>query len=290
MAPFAAVGRQIAALCGAPCAPAPARSVGDNCYRWSAGATPLFVKIGSGERLAAFEAESAGLAQLAAAGALRVPQLRACGVAEGVAFLALEWLESGPADEGCLRRLGAGLAAQHAVTAPAYGWQQDNTIGRTPQRNDWSADWAQFFVERRLRPQLCLAAANGFADGVGARGEQLLQACAALLAGHRPAPSLLHGDLWGGNWLSCGGEPVIFDPAVYFGDREADLAMTRLFGGFAAPFYEAYEAAAPLPSGAPLRAELYNLYHLLNHVNLFGRAYVRQARASIERVLAAVRG
>jgi protein-ribulosamine 3-kinase len=288
--PFAAIARQIAALCAAPCAPAPACSVGDNCYRWSVGATALFVKTASGERLAAFEAESAGLAELCAAGALRVPQVRACAVAEGTAFLALEWLESAPADERCLRRLGAGLAAQHRVTAPAYGWQRANTIGRTPQCNDWSADWAQFFVERRLRPQLCLVAANGFADGVAARGEQLLQACAALLAGHRPAPSLLHGDLWGGNWLSCGGEPVIFDPAVYFGDREADLAMTRLFGGFAAPFYEAYEAAAPLPSGAPLRAELYNLYHLLNHVNLFGRAYVRQARASIERVLAAVRG
>jgi fructosamine-3-kinase len=290
VAPFAAVARQIAAMCGAPCAPAPARSVGDNCYRWSAGATPLFVKIGNGERLAAFEAESAGLAQLRAAGALRVPQLRACGVAEGAAFLALEWLESSPADERCLRRLGAGLAAQHAVTAPAFGWQRDNTIGRTPQCNDWSADWAQFFVERRLRPQLCLAAANGFADGVAARGDELLQACPALLAGHCPAASLLHGDLWGGNWLASGGEPVIFDPAVYFGDREADLAMTRLFGGFAAPFYEAYEAAAPLPPGAPLRAELYNLYHLLNHVNLFGRGYVTQARASIERLLAAARG
>jgi fructosamine-3-kinase len=288
--PFAAVARQIAALCGAPCAPAPARSVGDNCYRWSAGATPLFVKTGAGERLAAFEAESAGLAQLGAAGALRVPQVRACGMAEGTAFLALEWLESGAADEPCLRRLGAGLAAQHAVTASAYGWQRDNHIGRTPQRNDWSSDWAQFFVERRLRPQLRLAAANGCADGIADRGEQLLQACPALLAGHRPAASLLHGDLWGGNWLACGGEPVIFDPAVYFGDREADLAMTRLFGGFAAPFYEAYEAVAPLPPGAPLRAELYNLYHVLNHVNLFGRGYLPQARASIERLLAAVRG
>jgi len=290
VAPFAAIARQIAALSGAPCAPAPADSVGDNCYRWSAGATALFVKIGSGARGAAFEAERAGLAQLAAAGALRVPQVRACGVAAGAAFLALEWIESGPADERCLRRLGAGLAAQHAVTASAYGWQQDNTIGRTPQCNDWSPDWAQFFRERRLRPQLSLAAANGFADELAECGEDLLQACPALLAGHRPAASLLHGDLWGGNWLASGGEPVIFDPAVYFGDREADLAMTRLFGGFAAPFYAAYEAAAPLAPGAALRAELYNLYHVLNHVNLFGRGFVRQARASIDRLLAAVRG
>ncbi len=107
-----------------------------------------------------------------------------------------------------------------------------------------------------------------------------------LLAGHRPAASLLHGDLWGGNWLaSSGGEPVLFDPAVYYGDRETDLAMTRLFGGFGEAFYRAYEAAAPLPPGWPERCELYNLYHVLNHANLFGSAYVRQARSVIERLL-----
>jgi len=111
-----------------------------------------------------------------------------------------------------------------------------------------------------------------------------------LLPGHRPAASLLHGDLWGGNWLAAPtGEPVVFDPAVYFGDREAELAMTRLFGGFSEVFYRAYAAVAPLPPGSEVRAELYNLYHVLNHANMFGGGYVRQARAMIERLLAAAR-
>jgi fructosamine-3-kinase len=111
-----------------------------------------------------------------------------------------------------------------------------------------------------------------------------------LLAGHRPAASLLHGDLWGGNWLAAlSGEPVLIDPAVYYGDRETDLAMTRLFGGFGERFYQAYQAAAPLAPAAQRRAELYNLYHVLNHANLFGGGYARQARAIIERLLAQAR-
>ena len=116
------------------------------------------------------------------------------------------------------------------------------------------------------------------------------RACPALLAGHQPRASLLHGDLWGGNWLaSAAGEPVLFDPAVYYGDRETDLAMTRLFGGFGAAFYGAYLAVAPLPQGAALRNELYSLYHVLNHANLFGAGYAQQARAMIDGLLAQVR-
>jgi len=147
-----------------------------------------------------------------------------------------------------------------------------------------------FFRERRLRPQLALAGQRGFAAELSC-GERLLEAVPALLAGRDTPASLLHGDLWGGNWLaSLNGEPVLIDPAVYYGDREADLAMTRLFGGFSAAFYSAYEAAAPQAPGWQVRADLYNLYHLLNHANLFGGGYAQEARALMERLLAEVRG
>jgi len=213
----------------------------------------------------------------------------ATGVAGASAFLALEWLEVGRADEACEARLGAGLAALHRVSASRFGWWRDNTIGRSPQANGWCTQWLEFFRERRLRPQLALAARGSFAGLLAARGERLLAALPMLLADHNPQPALLHGDLWGGNWLATrGGEPALFDPAVYYGDRETDLAMTRLFGGFGTAFYRAYESAGPLPRGASLRVDLYNLYHVLNHANLFGGGYARQARELIDRLLAEV--
>jgi len=287
---FGAIARELAALAGVRCAPAPQQSLAaggmSGCYRWPAAGATLFVKVGARSALDAFAAEAAGLGELAAARALRVPRVLASGAAEDAAFLALEWIDALPADEACARRLGEGLAALHAVSAPRFGWRRDNTIGRTPQANGWCDDWVEFFRERRLRPQLALAARQDFAALLAAPGERLLDALPLLLDGHRPAPSLLHGDLWGGNWLAAAdGEPVIFDPAVYYGDRETDLAMTRLFGGFGAAFYRAYEAAAPPAPGARRRGELYNLYHVLNHANLFGGGYARQARALIERLL-----
>jgi protein-ribulosamine 3-kinase len=294
MESFAALAHEIAALTGIACAGAPGRSIGggsiNRCYYWPGAGPALFVKVGARASQAAFAAEAEGLRELRQARALRVPEVLATGVAGSTAFLALEWIERGAADEACERRLGAGLAALHSVSAPHFGWRRDNTIGCTPQANAWSADWTEFFRERRLRPQLALAARQGFARLLAERGERLLEALPPLLAGHSPRPSLLHGDLWGGNWFaSAAGEPVLFDPAVYYGDRETDLAMTHLFGGFSAAFYRAYEAAAPLPEGAGLRAELYNLYHVLNHANLFGGGYARQASEAIDRLLAAVR-
>ncbi|MBV8341992.1 MAG: fructosamine kinase family protein [Gammaproteobacteria bacterium] len=288
---FAAIARELSALLGDTCASEPEQRIAGGsvtaCYRWSASRRLLFVKVAARASAPAFAAEAEGLSELAAARAVRVPQVRAHGHTDRAAFLALEWIEAGIASGECERRLGEGLAALHEVTAERFGWKCDNTIGRTPQANGWLADWTEFFRERRLRPQLDLAIENGFAGALGDRGEQLLERLPALLSGHAPRASLLHGDLWRGNWLVCAqGHPVIFDPAVYFGDRETDLAMTRLFGGFGAGFYRAYEAAAPLPTGAHERAELYNLYHVLNHANLFGGGYARQARAIIDRLLA----
>ena len=292
---FEAIAREIAAQIGADCAPEPETGVSGGSihrsYRWRCGETPLFVKVADQRGGAGLEAEAQGLMELVRAQAVRVPHVRARGSIGRSAFLALEWIESRPAGRVAEYRLGEQLAAQHRVTAAQFGLAADNFIGRTRQQNGCLEDWAEFFRERRLRPQLALAVQSGFAQLLEAPGERLLESMDALLAGHRPRASLLHGDLWAGNWLANEhDEPVIFDPAVYYGDREADLAMTRLFGGFGRAFYDAYRTDSPLSAGHAVRAELYNLYHVLNHANLFGGGYARQARASIDRLLAEVRG
>ena len=292
---FAAIAREITILTGVLCAPRPQGKVPggsiNECYHWPCTGGALFVKVAPRDRLPDFEAEVAGLAELEAAHAVRVPRVLAVGYTDSAAFLALEWITAGARTPDCERRLGEGLARLHAVSAPRFGWRRDNTIGRTPQANAWTDDWAEFFRERRLRPQLARAVAGGYGHILEAPGERLLESLHLLLAGHRPSPSLLHGDLWGGNWLASEDiEPVVFDVAVYYGDRETDLAMTRLFGGFGNAFYKAYEDVTPPAAGEPMRRDLYNLYHVLNHANLFGAGYARQARESIDRLLAQVRG
>jgi fructosamine-3-kinase len=178
----------------------------------------------------------------------------------------------------------------HRVAAARFGWHRDNTIGATPQRNDWTADWLEFFVRHRLGFQLDLAERSGHGGRWIEQGRELCEHAGAFFSGCAPQPSLLHGDLWGGNWAAdASGAPVIFDPATYYGDREADLAMTHLFGGFGREFYAAYEAAWPLDHGANARRNLYNLYHVLNHLNLFGGGYRVQVERMIERLLAELR-
>jgi protein-ribulosamine 3-kinase len=292
---FEPIAREIGARLGADCAPEPQSGVSGGsihrCYRWRCGDAQLFVKVADRSGGAGLEAEVASLLALADAHAVRVPRVLAHGSAGRSAYLALEWIESRPAGRPAEHALGERLAAQHRVTAAQFGFANDNFIGSTRQPNGWLADWSEFFRERRLRHQLALAAQSGFAPLLEQPGARLLESMDALLAGHRPQASLLHGDLWAGNWLADEhDEPVIFDPAVYYGDREADLAMTRLFGGFGRAFYDAYQVEAALPAGHAVRAQLYNLYHVLNHANLFGGAYARQARASIDRLLAEVRG
>jgi fructosamine-3-kinase len=254
--------------------------------RLDTSAGPFFVKLNSAERAPMFEAEAAGLNELASAGALRVPAPVAWGADASHAWLVLEYLTlSRSPDE---RVFGRQLARLHRHTAQAFGWTRDNTIGTNPQHNGQTADWAGFWRERRLRVQLDLAAANGYAGRLQQSGARLLDRLDALLAHHAPLPSLLHGDLWGGNAaFTDRGEPVVFDPAVYYGDREADLAMTELFGGFSADLYRGYRDEWPLAPGYEQRRELYNLYHVLNHLNLFGGGYLSQAQRMIDRLLAA---
>jgi fructosamine-3-kinase len=278
-----------------------------SCQRWESAAGPLFVKVAPAAQVAMLEAEADGLRELATPRAVRVPAVLGVGAAGRQAFLALEWIDLRHASAFSETQLGEQLAKLHRTTAAAFGWSRDNTIGATPQRNPWTADWATFFAQHRLGFQFDLVERHGRGRGRDAtdgisnrstdraggggrlieRGRRLCERIGRLLADHRPVPSLLHGDLWGGNWAADGSDaPVIFDPAVYYGDREADLAMTRLFGGFGRGFYDAYESAWPLPPGAELRRTLYNLYHVLNHHNLFGGGYGAQAEAMIERLLA----
>ena len=244
-----------------------------------------FVKANAGDQLPMSEAEADGLRAMQGTSTIRVPHVLTSGAAGDTSFLVLEFLEL----EGrtCAAALGAALARLHRVTGASFGWHRNNTIGLTHQANTPTADWTVFWAERRLQPQLELAAQNGFRGRVQSQGAALLERLPDLLAGHSPLPSLLHGDLWGGNW-GCvvhethGSEPVVFDPATYYGDRETDLAMTELFGGFGAEFYAAYQRAWPLDSGYQRRRTLYQLYHVLNHLNLFGTAYLGRAETLLD--------
>lgn len=247
----------------------------------------FFVKLNTPDRAEMFSAEAAGLDEIARTKTVRVPRPVCHGECPAASWLVLEHLEVEPAHGEAMRALGHNLARLHRITAQRYGWHRDNSIGATPQINTWSGDWTAFWRERRLGFQLKLAASNGHGGRWLANGERLIEKLPAFFAGHSPVPSLLHGDLWSGNAaMAAGGEPVIYDPAVYHGDREADLAMTELFGGFSPSFYEAYRAEYPLDAGYQTRKHLYNLYHVLNHLNLFGGGYGAQAERTIEQLLA----
>ena len=194
---------------------------------------------------------------------VRVPRI----LDHGPDFILLEQLDlRRNGDWAALARM---LATLHRQTGPRFGWHRDNWIGATPQSNTWCDDWGEFWQEHRMRPQLELARKNGFD----------IPDPPKLM--HSPQPSLLHGDLWSGNAGFVDEGPVIFDPAVYYGDREADLAMTELFGGFPARFYEAYSETFPLADGYETRKHLYNLYHLLNHLNIFGAGYLAQVQRTL---------
>lgn len=259
------------------------------CVRFETSRGPVFVKHGPLSALDMYSAEAAGLDALASAGAVRVPAVLGVGATDDEAFLALEWLDLRAPDRKSQTRLGEQLARQHRSTQAGFGWHRDNTIGSTPQPNGWCDDWVEFLRERRLLFQLDLAERAGAPARLIERGRRLCESLGALYEGYQPLPSLLHGDLWGGNWsATVDGQPVTFDPAVYYGDREADVAMTRLFGGFGPSFYAAYEASWPMDSGASVRVPLHTLYHVLNHFVLFDGGYAAQAQGIVDRLLAEI--
>jgi len=270
------------------------QSVGGGCinaaYVVNDGVQRFFVKTNQSAHADMFAAEAEGLLELAKPGIVRVPQPICWGAVLGTAYLVLEHIELVEHGHVASEAFGAQLADLHRITAPRFGWHRDNTIGSTPQRNTYAESWTLFWREQRLGFQLQLAIGNGFHGALVAKLEQVLERIPMLLVSHQPQPALLHGDLWGGNCAADNdGRPVMYDPAVYYGDREADVAMTELFGGFDANFYRAYKNAYPLAAGYEVRKTLYNLYHVLNHVNLFGGGYARQAERMADELLSEVR-
>jgi len=242
----------------------------------------FFVKTNGANLLHMFEAEALGLNAIAQTQTISVPKVVCWGKDHGFSFLVLQWqcMRAG----GQWEEMGRQLAQLHLVNVGSkFGWERHNYIGATVQVNRLESDWITFFCKHRLGYQVQLA------EQKGVRFPQfpsLLEALPDLLKGHQPQPSLVHGDLWSGNAaFTHQGHPIIFDPAVYFGDRETDLAMTELFGGFPRSFYQAYEAQYPLTPGYIGRIKLYNLYHILNHFNLFGGSYQHQAIAMMQELL-----
>jgi len=248
----------------------------------------LFAKTGSNAVAETFPGEAEGLRALAkAAPGLRIPEV--IGLAPGV--LLLEWLwarADNEVDASSWRDLAAGLCQLHRgpktspSARPSYGFRCDNHIGATPQKNTRTSDWVTFFRDCRLQPQCMLARKNGVWERTwDAPFDRLLKALDDRLPS-QPSPSLVHGDLWSGNLMfTHTGQPAIFDPAAYYGHREVDLAMAKMFGGFPDVLYAAYHEHWPLAPGSQDRARIYNLYHELNHLNLFGRSYTGMVAATL---------
>ncbi|PAX52270.1 fructosamine kinase family protein [Brunnivagina elsteri] len=243
-----------------------------------------FVKLNQASQIAMFQAEALGLQQIFDTRTIRVPKPLCSGIAENSCYLVLEWLEMVRGNAKSWEMMGRKLAAMHKVSnKKGFGWYTNNTIGSTPQVNTLTTDWVEFYTQYRIKFQLRRGKSK---SGRFPQTEELLTAIPELLAGHKPKPSLVHGDLWGGNaGFTVEREPVIFDPAIYYGDREVDIAMTELFGGFPPEFYRGYNEVFPLDSGYELRKNLYNLYHVVNHFNLFGGNYESQVNQMISQLL-----
>lgn len=249
----------------------------------------FFIKFNQHDLLPMFEAEFAGLNEISRTNSVKVPTPITTGLVSDKAFIVLEMISFISNTPHSNKKLGQQLAKLHRTQQTYFGWQQNNTIGSTEQINHKSNDWIKFWRENRLEFQLTLAAKNGYSHKLIQSGYLLSENLDHFFQNHNPQPSLLHGDLWSGNANTTQqGEPIIYDPACYYGDRETDIAMTELFGGFRAEFYAAYNDSYPLNSGYPLRKTLYNLYHILNHLNLFGTSYQQQAQNMIDSLLSKV--
>jgi fructosamine-3-kinase len=264
------------------------RSVGggsiNDAYRIETNEGTYFVKVNLLDAIPSFfEAEADGLAQLRHTKAIRVPQVIAFGEDHDDAYLLMEHIERGTRGEGFWEHFGSSLARLHRNTRDQFGLERSNYIGTLKQTNLPESDWAAFFQHQRLEPLVKKARdKHKLNDAMVLRFERLYNRLGDLFP--HEAPALLHGDLWKENFLvGPAGEPVLIDPAVYYGHREMDIAMTRLFGGFDEAFYAGYNAEQPLEQGWEDRVDLCNLYPLLVHVNLFGGGYVAQLDAALKR-------
>ena len=231
-----------------------------------------------------FLKEANGLKELAKTGTIRVPQV----ILAERTYILLEYVESNRPTKNFFEEFGRKFAEMHKYNSGTFGFFEDNYIGSTDQKNIASeiekTNWIEFYWNKRILFQYKLAEKNGYAASELKLGIKELEAkISEILFGSEEAPSLLHGDLWGGNYMSDeNGNACLIDPAVYYGHREADLAMTKLFGGFDRKFYSSYNEAFPLKDGSQYRENIYKLYHVLNHLNLFGRGYYSQAVSLIK--------
>jgi protein-ribulosamine 3-kinase len=243
----------------------------------------FFVKKNQLSFLTFFQAEARALQEMKDTNTIRVPTVIAHGAAQAQAYLVLEYIEEGSSGPNGQATLGSLLAQMHRVVQPHFGWSMNNCIGATLQPNPSSQNWVTFYRDHRLAHQFKLAENKGCTFN-GA--QTLLDQIKSFFTTYTPHPSLLHGDLWGGNaGYDRDGTPFLFDPASYYGDREADLAFTYMFGGFSSAFFDAYEKEYPVDPGFRIRKTLYNLYHELNHFNLFGGGYASSAQSSIDLLL-----
>lgn len=287
---WVAIAQQISQITGRPFLVRTARDLKapgiNNAAILSDDQESYFVKYNASSYLEMFRAEALGLHEIA--NTLTVPVIRpVCwGSTDEISYLVLNYLPLEARTETQDIELGRTLAALHERRSPYFGWYRDNTIGTTLQKNTPHSDWSTFFRDQRLLFQLELAAQNGYEGRIQELGHRVAELVPRLFSGYEPAPSLLHGDLWAGNCAAYDERPILYDPAVYYGDREADLAMTELFGGFSSAFYASYQEAAPLEAGYPVRKTLYNLYHVLNHLNLAGGSYLGQAERMMMSLLA----
>lgn len=248
-------------------------------FRISDGRKRFFCKINRHTSVALFESEIEGLIHLAQTKLFRVPHVICSGIVGENSFLVLEYISMSQGDQQSWMLYGEQLAHMHQQNTQAmYGWQADNFIGPTIQPNTWTKKWSQFFAEQRIGFLLQLLAEKGHKFG---KIERIVSSVQTLLSGHSPVSSMLHGDLWIGNTGFFKGQPVLFDPAFYFGDRETDIAMTELFNKFPTAFYQGYESIWPLDVNYQYRKAIYQLYHILNHALLFGGQYVQTAKATL---------
>ena len=257
-----------------------------SAYRLHTAEKDYFLKLNHISELPLFEAEADSLKAIGKSHTIDCPQPIKIGTTANHAYLLMDFLPLTAQGDDFQR--GQMVAMMHHNLNPTgqYGWHQDNFIGHTPQPNRWHDDWISFYAEQRLRPQLQLAQKNGASHQLLKLGEQLIEQLPQFFTPYAPVPSLLHGDLWSGNSaFLTDGTPVIYDPACYYGDRETDLAMTELFGGFSQAFYDGYHHTFPIDAGYTQRKPLYQLYHILNHFNLFGGHYQQQALRTMQSLL-----
>jgi len=254
----------------------------NDCYCIGDGNDRFFLKLNDRDLLVRFETEAESLRILNEAECVQVPQFLHLGTCREKSFLILNYLPTKVLDNDSAYTLGQELAQLHSWGEQAeYGFDLDNYIGLTPQPNKWRRRWCRFFAEQRIAWQLQLCREKGINLG---NIDTITSRVIDILMHHQPKPSLLHGNLWHGNTAVTVTGPIIFDPSCYWGDRECDIAMTELFGGFPRSFYDGYQSVWPLGDGYQERKELYNLYHVLNHCNLFGGSYIAQAEHSIEKL------